>query len=91
MPMHPLPILLNNGIPVAISSDDPGVFGNAGLSFDMYQVLVSSELSGLTTLRELARDSLKYSTLGPKDKERAIKSWERRWEVFVGWVADLNG
>ena len=40
MPMHPLPILLNNGVPVSISSDDPGIFGNAGLSFDMYQVLI---------------------------------------------------
>ncbi|KAF7360394.1 Adenosine deaminase CECR1-A [Mycena venus] len=90
MPMHPLPILMNNGIPIAISSDDPGVFGNVGLTFDMYQVLVSSEVTGLATLRELARDSLKYSTLGPKDKEEALDSWQRHWEIFVEWVADLS-
>ncbi|KAF7344583.1 Adenosine deaminase CECR1-A [Mycena sanguinolenta] len=90
MPMHPLPILLNNGVPVSISSDDPGVFGNPGLSFDMYQVLASSEITGLITLRELARDSLKYSTLDPETKERALDHWNRRWESFVKWVADSS-
>lgn len=38
MPMHPLPVILNRGIPVALCSDDPSVFGNMGLSFDFYQV-----------------------------------------------------
>ncbi|KAJ7033747.1 hypothetical protein C8F04DRAFT_957252 [Mycena alexandri] len=88
MPMHPLPILMNNGIPLAISSDDPGIFGNTGLSFDMYQVLVSSEVTGLTALRELARNSLKYSTLEREDKKRALESWERRWEIFVQGIVD---
>ncbi|KAG9119191.1 hypothetical protein FRC07_005931, partial [Ceratobasidium sp. 392] len=37
MPMHPLPVLLNNGLQVALSSDDPSVFQNPGLSFDFYQ------------------------------------------------------
>lgn len=36
--MHPLPIVINNGIPVALCSDDPAVFGNLGLTFDFYQV-----------------------------------------------------
>lgn len=38
MPMHPLPVLLNQGIPVVLSSDDPAVFGNMGLTFDFFQV-----------------------------------------------------
>lgn len=38
MLMHPLPVLLNNGVPVALCSDDPAVFGNMGLTFDYYQV-----------------------------------------------------
>lgn len=36
--MHPLPVLLNYGVPVALCSDDPAVFGNMGLTFDYYQV-----------------------------------------------------
>jgi len=58
MPMHPLPALMNNGVPVALCSDDPAVFGNMGLTFDYYQVFVSSELCGLSTLGGLARDSI---------------------------------
>lgn len=38
MPMHPLPILVNHGVRVALCSDDPAVFGNMGLSFDYFQV-----------------------------------------------------
>lgn len=44
MPMHPLPILLNHGVPVALSSDDPALFQNMGLSFDFYQVNTISVL-----------------------------------------------
>ncbi|KAJ7444882.1 hypothetical protein FB451DRAFT_1293716 [Mycena latifolia] len=89
MLMHPLPILMNNGLPVALCSDDPAMFGNMGLTFDFYQVLVASEVTGLIALRELARDSLKHSTLEPSEKQRAISAWEKRWEIFVESIADL--
>lgn len=83
MPMHPLPILLNSGIPVALSSDSPSGFGNMGLTYDFFQVkfyddylrltppltralcsqvLVSSEITGLSTLGVLARDSIEVRT-----------------------------
>ncbi|KAI0053868.1 adenosine deaminase-like growth [Auriscalpium vulgare] len=89
MPMHPLPIMLNQGIPVALSSDDPSVFGAMGLSYDFFQVIVASEVSGLITLATMARDSLEFSTLDADEKERAIALWERRWYEFVDEVASL--
>jgi adenosine deaminase len=58
MPMHPLPIMLNRGLPVTLNSDDPSVFGSMGLSYDYFQVLVSSETTGLITLAQIARDSI---------------------------------
>ncbi|RDB21042.1 Adenosine deaminase CECR1-A [Hypsizygus marmoreus] len=81
--MHPLPILLNNGVPVALCSDDPAVFGNMGLTFDFFQVLVSSEITGLSTLSKLARDSLEHSTLDGEEKRRAITAWEKQWAKFI--------
>ena len=59
--MHPIASLMNHGIPVCLCSDDPAAFGNLGLSFDFYQVLVSSEQTGLITLGEIALDSLKVA------------------------------
>ncbi|KAF4578917.1 hypothetical protein EYR36_000726 [Pleurotus pulmonarius] len=75
MPTHPLPILFNNGVPVALCCDDPSIFGNMGLTFDFYQVLVSSEVTGLVQLAEVARDSIKYSMLEPEEKQHALESW----------------
>jgi len=83
MPAHPLPIVINNGVPVCLNSDDPAVFGSMGLSYDFYQVLVSSEVSGLLTLAQLARDSLQFSMLAPAEKEEALKIWEKRWAGYV--------
>jgi adenosine deaminase len=39
--MHPLPIILNQGIPVVLSSDDPTMFNSMGLSYDFFQVTFS--------------------------------------------------
>ncbi|KAF7294760.1 Brix domain-containing protein [Mycena indigotica] len=89
MLMHPLPIMMNHGLAVALCSDDPAVFGNMGLSFDFYQVLVASEVTGLIALRELARDSVKYSTLEPSPKEAAVVLWEKQWAKFIDWIGTL--
>ncbi|GBE89111.1 Adenosine deaminase CECR1-A [Sparassis crispa] len=86
MPMHPLPILVNQGVSVALCSDDPAVFGNMGLSFDFFQVLVASEVTGLITMGEFARDSLKHAAMGQEEKQRALDLWEKQWTKFLEWV-----
>ncbi|KIL67962.1 hypothetical protein M378DRAFT_122268 [Amanita muscaria Koide BX008] len=90
MPMHPLPIMLNNGIPVALSSDDPGTFGHMGLTFDYYQVLVSSEITGLSTLGAIARDSIEFSMMTDNEKQRAMTNWEKRWKEFIEGILSLE-
>ncbi|KAH7908872.1 Metallo-dependent hydrolase [Hygrophoropsis aurantiaca] len=91
MTMHPLPILLNNGVPVALSSDDPTVFQNMGLSFDFFQVLAASEVTSLLTLGHLARDSITYSTLEDIQKAYALAAWEKRWTTYVQAIVALDG
>lgn len=86
MPMHPLPIMLNNGVPVALSSDDPSVFGNMGLTYDYFQVLVASEVTGLSTLGALARDSIEFSSMDLEQKDRARAAWETAWKEFLEYI-----
>ncbi|CAA7271498.1 unnamed protein product [Cyclocybe aegerita] len=83
MLMHPLPVLLNNGVPVALCSDDPSVFGNMGLTYDYFQVLAASEVNGLSTLGTLARDSIEFSTLNAEEKKEAIVVFERQWNEYI--------
>ncbi len=30
--------MLNHGVPIALGSDDPGIFSNMGLTYDFFQV-----------------------------------------------------
>ncbi|CCM05080.1 uncharacterized protein FIBRA_07287 [Fibroporia radiculosa] len=88
MPMHPLPVLVNHGVHVSLCSDDPAVFGNMGLSFDFFQVLVASEVTGLITAGEFARDSIKHSMLAEDEKANALALWEKQWQKYLSWVVE---
>ncbi|KAH9928472.1 Metallo-dependent hydrolase [Epithele typhae] len=91
MPMHPLPAVLNHGVHVALCSDDPSIFGNMGLSFDFFQVFVSSEVSGIATLRSFVWDSIKFSSLDDEEKKEAYGKLERRWTTFIRYIIDTYG
>ncbi|QRV92114.1 AMP deaminase [Ceratobasidium sp. AG-Ba] len=88
MPTHPLPILLNNGLAVALGPDDPSIFGNLTLSFDFYQVIVSSEVTNVLSLGQMARKSLEHSLLSEAEKARAISHWEKCWAKFVDEIIE---
>ncbi|KAF9564345.1 Metallo-dependent hydrolase [Agrocybe pediades] len=90
MPMHPLPVLMNYGVPVSLCSDDPAVFGNMGLTFDYFQVLVASEITGLSTLGALARDSFEFSMLDEDTKKAGLAEFEKRWEEFIDYVLEYG-
>ncbi|SNX83074.1 related to adenosine deaminase [Melanopsichium pennsylvanicum] len=83
---HPsLLSLLNRNVPVALSSDDPSIFENFGLSYDFYQLAVSSKSTSLISLAVLARRSFKYSLVDEEQKKRMLHDWDRRWNQFLTW------
>ncbi|KIM25983.1 hypothetical protein M408DRAFT_314007 [Serendipita vermifera MAFF 305830] len=91
IPAHPIAAMLNHGVPIALASDDPGIFSNIGLSYDFFQVLVSSEISGLMTLAVLARESFQHAILDEEEKKRALAVWDARWARYIEEVVSTNG
>lgn len=86
--IHPGSYFLRNGIQVAISSDDPGIFGYNGLSYDFWSIALAWELD-LQALKKLAMNSIEYSSLNPEEKEKALEYWNERWGIFVKEGSEL--
>ncbi|XP_051546483.1 adenosine deaminase 2-A [Myxocyprinus asiaticus] len=82
---HPATVLMSDGHPLVVSSDDPTLFGTTGLSYDFYQVFVG--IGGLSanlgTLKELAMNSIRYSSLSPQLQDKATMVWQKKWDRFI--------
>ncbi|TIB38318.1 hypothetical protein E3P86_01692 [Wallemia ichthyophaga] len=83
---HPIACLINHGVPVTLSSDDPAIFQNAILSYDFYMLINHSNKTNLGTLKVLARNSIEYSLMDEEDKSRVKGKWEQDWEEYVRWL-----
>ncbi|KAM4572383.1 adenosine deaminase 2-A [Odontesthes bonariensis] len=82
---HPAAVLMSENHPVVISSDDPAIFGISGLSYDFYEAFVGfgGIKSHISSLKQLAINSIRYSSLSPMQREKALVLWQRRWNKFV--------
>lgn len=80
---HPLATFLARGLPVVISSDDPGPWEADPLTHDYFVTFVgiSSRQADLRLLKKLALNSLKYSMI--VDKKKVLIEFEKRWKVFI--------
>ncbi|KAH9509580.1 hypothetical protein Btru_046223 [Bulinus truncatus] len=82
---HPGAFLIANGAPVVVSSDDPAVWFASPLSHDFYIALMGlgSISDDLRLLKQLAINSLEYSTMNSDEKTNAFHIWQMTWDTFI--------
>lgn len=89
---HPLATFLALGLPVVLSSDDPGAWDAEPLSHDFYVAFVgvASRRADIRTLKQLALNSLNYSALDVNEKNRALELFHNKWNKFIRDVNLMN-
>ncbi|KOB77203.1 Adenosine deaminase related growth factor [Operophtera brumata] len=82
---HPLASYLALDMPVVLSSDDPSAFRTDPLSHDFYLAFVSvaSRHYDLRLLKTLALNSIKYSALDDKSKDKMNTVFNENWSRFI--------
>jgi adenosine deaminase CECR1 len=88
---HPFPEYLRTGIPVALSTDDRGMW-DSNMSDEFYVAVKEFNLSWEEIVK-LGRNSLYYSFLDEPTKQRLLGSYDRRIAAYAlqfqkrGWPA----
>uniref|UniRef100_A0A0B7AZ75 Adenosine deaminase domain-containing protein n=1 Tax=Arion vulgaris TaxID=1028688 RepID=A0A0B7AZ75_9EUPU len=82
---HPMASLMADDFPIVVSSDDIAVWEALPLSHDIYMAFMdmSGQDADLTFLKQLAINSIKYSTMNKTEMDTATKSWETKWNSFI--------
>ncbi|XP_041471477.1 adenosine deaminase AGSA-like isoform X1 [Lytechinus variegatus] len=77
--------LIADDFPVVVSSDDPIVWEALPLSHDYYMAFMamSGESTGLTLLKQLAINTIKYSAMTQAEKSAASTLWQAKWDRFI--------
>lgn len=79
---HPARVLLANNVNISINSDDPGVFGYDGLSYDFWMAYVNWDLT-VKDLKKLIFNSIEFSSLNSSEKQKAKLFLQKEWNTFV--------
>ncbi|GFS03190.1 adenosine deaminase CECR1 [Elysia marginata] len=82
---HPGAVLIANNDRITISSDDFGAWGALPLSHDFYMAFMGlgSTKDDIRLLKQLAINSIKFSTMTEVEKVDAMEKWQLRWTTFI--------
>lgn len=80
--LHPAATLINAGVPITLSSDDPGLFQYQGVTHDYWMATIAWNL-GLAQLKWLAQNSLQYAALPDDEKQQKLNAWRAQWDTFI--------
>lgn len=85
---HPGWEYFNRGMPIAISSDDPSIYGYEGTSYDWYEVFMAWNLD-IRGLKQLALNSIKYSTwYNAAQEQQILNQFTQAWNVWIDSIVN---
>lgn len=82
---HPALNYFRSGIPIVIAGDDPGSFGYNELTIDYYMVFMAWGLN-LADLKEIAMNSITYSTIPEDLKKIGYVKFKKQWDEFIDFM-----
>ena len=85
---HPFPEYLRTGIPVALSTDDRGMWDST--MTDEFFVAIKEFNLTWEEIKQLSRNSLKFAFVHEKKKTTLIDLYERNIEKFEGQVREVS-
>lgn len=83
---HPFPEYLRTGVPVALSTDDRGMWDST-MTDEFYVAVTEFNLSW-EEVKTLSRNSLQYSFLEEALKRDLVQAWEQKMERFEAVAAN---
>lgn len=82
---HPLSVLMATNYPVVVGNVGGSFVNSTGLSYEWYEIYMgmTPRFCDIRCLKQLAINSLLYSSLSVENKKKSILAWQGKWDEFI--------